>query len=65
MLIVLPDCMQLIFQFIFGRLLLNEVPNNLNLFLCTRFKALRVMEDKVTSIICNPMLNIMYASLTI
>jgi hypothetical protein len=62
---LLPNCMQLMFQFIFGRLLCNEVPNNLNLFLCTRFKALRVMEDKVASIICNSMLNIMYASLTI
>ena len=55
--------MQLILQFMCCRSLLNEVPNNLNLILCTRFKALRVMEDKVASIICNPMLNIMNASL--
>ena len=56
--------MQLILQFGCSRLLLNEVPNNLYLLLCTRLKALGVMEDKVASFICNLMLNIMFTSLT-
>ena len=54
--------MQLIFQLGCSRLLLNEIPNNLYFLLCTRLKTLRVMEDKVTSFICNLMLNVMYAS---
>ena len=61
----LPNCMQLILQFGCSRHLLNEVPNNLYLLLCTRLKALWVMEDKVASFICNLMLNVMYSSLKI
>ena len=61
----IPNCMQLIFQLGCSRPLLNEVPNNLYLSLCTRLKTFRVMENKVASFICNLMLNIMYTSLTI
>ena len=55
--------MKLILQLSFCRLLFNEVPSNLQLLSRTRFKTLRVMEDKVTSRVCNLMLNIMQASL--
>ncbi len=37
----------------------------LQLLTCTRFKTLRVMEDKVASMVCNLVLNIMYTSLMI
>ena len=57
--------MQLILQLGCSRLLLNEIPNNLYLLLCTRLKTFGVMENKVASFICNPMLNIMYTPLTI
>ena len=55
--------MQLVFQLSFCRLLVNELPSNLQLLSGTRFKTLRVMEDKVTPKVCNLMLNIMPASL--
>ena len=57
--------MQLILQLGRSRLLLNKVPNNLYLILCTRLKTFRVMEDKVASFVCNPKVNVMYTSLTI
>ena len=55
--------MQLVFQLSFCRLLFNELPSNLQFLSGPRFKTLRVMEDKVTSRVCNLMLNIMQASL--
>ncbi len=55
--------MQLVFQLSFSRLLFNELPSNLQFLSWTTFKTLRVMEDKVTSRICNMMLNMMQASL--
>ena len=63
---MIPNCMQLILQLGCSRLLLNEVPDNLYMYLllCTRLKTLWVMEDKVASFICNFMFNIMYTSLT-
>ena len=59
----IPNCMQLIFELSFSSLLLNELPSNLQFPSWTRFKTLGVMEDKVTSRVCNLMLNIMQASL--
>ena len=55
--------MQLVLQLSFCRLLFNELPSNLQFLSWTRFKTLRVMEDKVTFRVCNLMLNIMQASL--
>ena len=63
--VLIPNNMQLILQFGCSRLLLNEVPNNLYLLLCTRFKASWIMKDKVASFICNLMLNVMFTSLTL
>ena len=60
-----PNCMQLILQLWHRRPLFNEFPNIFQLLSGTRFKALRIMEDKVASIICNLVLNVMYASLMI
>ena len=59
----IPNCMQLLLQLSFCRLLFNKLPSNLQFLSWTRFKPLRVMEDKVTSRVCNLMLNIMHASL--
>ena len=59
----IPYYMYLIFQFSSSWLLLYEIPNMLQLLNCTWFKTLGVMEDKVTSRVCNLVFNIMYASL--
>ncbi len=56
--------MQLIFQLSFCSFPFNEFPSHLQFLSCTRLKALRIMEDKVASIVCNLMLNLMYASLS-
>ncbi len=61
----IPNCMQLIFKLSSSSLLLNKFPNFLNLFTWTRLKTFRIMEDKVASMICNLMLNIMSTPLTI
>jgi len=56
--------MQLIFQLSFCSFLFNKFPSHLQFLSCTRLKTLRIMEDKVASIVCNLMLNVMYTSLS-
>jgi len=55
--------MQLIFQLICSRSLLNEIPNSFHLLSSTSFKALRIMKNEVASRVCNLVFNVMYPSL--
>lgn len=57
--------MQLIFQFSCSRPFSNELPNMLQLLSCPRLKTLRIMEDKIAPMVCNLVLNIVYAFLEV
>ena len=59
----IPDCMQLLTQLTCIRPPIDESPDIVYLFICTRFKTWGIMENEVASRVCDLVFNIMYTSL--
>lgn len=59
----IPDCVQLLTQLGCIGPLINEFPDIVYLFICTRFKTWGVVENEVASRVSNLVFDIMYTSL--